>query len=808
MKKLLILALYCLAFSGTIRAQCAGTTSCGPINGDQASLVAAFNSVNLENTTITVNAGTWHHGPNQTINVSLTHSIVLKGATTCSGPPTTNACTDSTILIDDNTHNSGGVPDSWISISVPAGKSFRWTGITAQTGTASTSNNGAFIWGGGTTQLRIDHSHFAITANVTWTIFGETYGVVDHCFIAPSNTGPRVVGGGNASWTNASGLGSTSAIYFEDNFITGATQLNDNYQGGRNVYRFNTINNMSGQTHPLGHDGNNGNDRGGRLTEMYQNKFTAPSCSGSGGTCKFNIMFHSAGTGAYWGNNNPFISSSAGGGWNFFLTTHSMRSNNGTYTQVPTPGGWGYCGTQFNGTGSNWDENTSSTTGYHCIDDPGRGAGDLLTGTHNGNWPANFTYTSSNSSIGQLITDSNNHNERLNSFGTTGSSPPVWSTSGGTVTDGTVSWTDQGLAKVNSARGNIIAYPRQASEPIYAGWLETFNPSSAAGATYYLDQSSGRVVRNTDIFLFGDCASGGGTQSGGVCVGTLASRQTNCSAGVAYWATDQGSWNSSGGNNINSYSGQGVLYQCNPANTWTAYYTPLTYPHPLIPGGGTATLQVTCPSTCTSFAFANTVVGNNLNSSTFTLTNTGTATLTLSGTNWLSDLVNYQIVSNACGAPIAPGGTCTFFVNFRPQSAASFPATLTFVSNATNSPTVVNLSGTGIPPQASTPTYSPTPGTYPNSIAVTISSTSASAVICYTTSALPAPATDGASGCTTGTLFSGSIPVSGTTNFFAVAGGTGYTDSAVGAGTYLTLATGGGRSVFAGNIIMKGSVTK
>jgi hypothetical protein len=40
------------------------------------------------------------------------------------------------------------------------------------------------------------------------------------------------------------------------------------------------------------------------------------------------------------------------------------------------------------------------------------------------------------------------------------------------------------------------------------------------------------------------------------------------SPGVAYWATD---------NN--------TLYVCTATNTWTAYYTPYTYPHPLVTGG-------------------------------------------------------------------------------------------------------------------------------------------------------------------------------------------------------------------------------
>lgn len=76
----------------------------------------------------------------------------------------------------------------------------------------------------------------------------------------------------------------------------------------------------------------------------------------------------------------------------------------------------------------------------------------------------------------------------------------------------------------------------------------------------------------------------------GVGFGTLANRPTTCTnksqaadaghGGVGYWATDQGSWNTSG----NGF-GNGVLYACTASNTWTQVYTPYTYPHPLVSGG-------------------------------------------------------------------------------------------------------------------------------------------------------------------------------------------------------------------------------
>jgi len=123
-------------------------------------------------------------------------------------------------------------------------------------------------------------------------------------------------------------------------------------------------------------------------------------------------------------------------------------------------------------------------------------------------------------------------------------------------------------------RGSSPTTPGQASYPLY----EWDNCKTALGCTGTSDQNTitaynniggtpdytvADIVKNRDFY---DSQSTGctGTQSTGVCIGLLSARAGNCTAGVAYWATDSN-----------------TLYKCSSTNTWAVYYQPYTYPHPL-----------------------------------------------------------------------------------------------------------------------------------------------------------------------------------------------------------------------------------
>lgn len=80
------------------------------------------------------------------------------------------------------------------------------------------------------------------------------------------------------------------------------------------------------------------------------------------------------------------------------------------------------------------------------------------------------------------------------------------------------------------------------------------------------------MLNNRDYYM--EVPSFDGTVGTGT--GVLASRPATCEPGVAYFATDQGSWNRSGNGD-----GSGLLFKCTSTNTWTLSYTPYLYPHPL-----------------------------------------------------------------------------------------------------------------------------------------------------------------------------------------------------------------------------------
>ena len=92
----------------------------------------------------------------------------------------------------------------------------------------------------------------------------------------------------------------------------------------------------------------------------------------------FSGVWLSSGTGIVWGNTIPSSTAGGGTGVSNFIFGRVNRAGNNPYVQLRAPYGWGYCGTAFRRNRKLLDQTSNSATGYACLDQIGRGAGQLL----------------------------------------------------------------------------------------------------------------------------------------------------------------------------------------------------------------------------------------------------------------------------------------------------------------------------------------------------------------------------------------------------------------------------------------------
>ena len=547
--KNLLLTIALLFANPLTWGQSCTTATCNAASPNPADVLAALPSSGNTHATVVVNipsgTGNWTAAAaiNYTVPAAVTN-LTIQGNTTvnCTGTPGTSGytCTptDNTIFQDNDT----SAYPSPLTITMGGGGAascnFRMTGFSMLTGTGVAKDNGDMTFNGPCYQFRLDHYHFDGGNNVIMgRMFGGFRGVIDHflcanggqCMIFSNNNNDNI-GYGDGSWTAPTNFGSNDFMFMEDFVSTGGGLLQDCDTGGKFVARYgNVLNTSSGSAilHTHGTKTPAGRGRGCRAYEAYHLYITGPSSPA--------YAFGSSAGGTAMVHDNALAS-----GFQNFYGVEAPRNDN-EETETPNPNGWGSCGPTDGGTGSNWDGNNPSSTGWPCLDGVGRGQGtQALNGV---NFPG-----------------------ALNS------------------STGTIAWPHEMLEPI---------YLFNNSLPTAAGML-TLDLSTQNNRDVFYDCAKQNGTNGSQVLpVGGPTCNGTFTGAYGTGSGLLANRPANCTAGpggtygtsptgsygVAYWATD-------------ANGGLGELYVCTATNVWTAVYEPYTYPHPLDGGSPGVSLTV------------------------------------------------------------------------------------------------------------------------------------------------------------------------------------------------------------------------
>jgi hypothetical protein len=515
------------------------------------------------------------------------------------------------VIVDDY-----NVDNELIQLTPASSGSFRFAGMSVTNGTASVNKAVAVVaFYGGNPAMRVDHNVFsgqgahAQQRMVRFSgsgnaVFYQNICVAYQCLDVQG----RGAGGspfGDTLWAAPTALGTEDFVFVEDNefrtiFATQSGHAIDCNSGGRVVLRYNFGDKMMGQTHATA---SSQRARGCRAQEVYGNHATRKA---TGGVAD-NFGIYNSGVVIQWGN---IADGPEATGFKQMLRIETERRNDESYPISSHPQGFGYCGAAPHATGTVHVNGTAVTHATGDLFDTswvtGASSMMLISGVTTctagaDNDACNIASVNSPSSI--TLTE--------NAGFKTGATYAVGSPwDGNTLSNGYPCLDDLGRGQgdllsgqfpnmKNVTLGNIVAWPRQALEPLYE-FLNTWDNPGTGGAVFLA--ASGRFAANRDYYRHNGntgCDPDAASCTTGVGVGTIEQRPDDCTTGVAWWATNQGEWDSTDGegtplehdNGGAAPNGaDGKMYVCSAPNTWTARYgggadnttgLPFPYPHPL-----------------------------------------------------------------------------------------------------------------------------------------------------------------------------------------------------------------------------------